>query len=52
MDDFHRVQDIAHGGYRCPCCGPKPSDRPKARRTARRRLKAVTRRIIRDQIED
>lgn len=43
MDDFHKVQDIAIGGYKCPCCGPSPKNRKRNRRNARQRLKAVTR---------
>jgi len=27
------------GGWKCNCCSPKPSDRPKARRSVRRLLK-------------
>lgn len=33
------------GGWQCKCCGPKSKDRPAARRQARARLAAETRRI-------
>lgn len=48
MNIFRRVQHIGPGGMKCPCCGPAPSYRDKNRRVARRRIKEITRKEIRD----
>jgi len=34
------------GGWLCPCCGPKPKDRPKARRYSRRVIKHNDRKLF------
>ena len=40
---------IGPGGWLCPCCGPKPKDRPKARRYARRVIKKNDRLLFVDE---
>lgn len=41
-DDFRIITSgkCCHGGWKCRYCGPKPSEKPKIRRLARRSLKA------------
>jgi hypothetical protein len=43
---------IGPGGYKCICCGPAPKARNKWRRLIRRRLKAITRRHIRNTLKE
>ncbi len=45
MDYIKRAmgKDIGPGGWKCRGCGPKPKDRPAARRVARARIKVATR---------
>lgn len=50
MDDFHRCAEVSVGGWKCPCCGPAPKHRAKARRQARRRLKQQTDKEIREEV--
>jgi len=39
-DEFKRTKPILGGGWKCPCCGPKPGDEKKMyRRITRRVLK-------------
>ena len=45
-------RDIGPGGFKCPCCGPSPKNRPKWRRLMRRRLVAITRKTISTEIID
>lgn len=52
MDDWKRHTKVAIGGWRCPCCGPTPKDRPQWRRATRRRLKADSLRLAEDQLHE
>lgn len=45
-----QAQHVGIGGYKCPCCGPTPKDRPQHRRTVRRRINAVTRDLAEEQM--
>jgi len=61
MDDFHKAHQIANGigpgGVKCPCCNDRhgvKDGKAKNRRTARRFLRDLVRRILRtpDEKED
>lgn len=43
------AHDVLVGGYNCPCCGPRPKERPQYRRRVRHRIsQSVTRAIAAD----
>ena len=50
-DLFKKLHKTAPGGYKCPCCGPMPKDRPAARRAVRQRLKRETEKEINESIK-
>lgn len=49
VDEKKAQPQIGPGGYRCPCCGPAPSDRPLHRRRVRRRVKEDLMRQLRQE---
>lgn len=55
-DEFKKVQYQEHmcgcGGYKCHCCGPKPSERKDHRRQARNKLKQKTKEEIQNQLDE
>lgn len=52
MDAMRQETRVGHGGWKCPCCGPKPKDRPAVRRTARRRLARITASLVNEAAQE
>lgn len=52
MDAMKQETRVGHGGWKCPCCGPKPKDRPAVRRTARRRLTRITASLVNEAAQE
>ena len=52
--EFNKIRRAGGGagGYKCHCCGPKPSDRKAYNRAVRSRIKMKTNKTIRDSLQD
>ncbi len=43
---------IGPGGLNCPCCGPAPSERKCYKRMAKKRMRRILDREIRNQLDE
>jgi hypothetical protein len=51
-DEKRANKGLSVGGYKCLCCGPSPKERPAYRRKIRARLKKITTKTMKREIND